>query len=582
MKRFALGAAILVCGLGLQLAEADAAKAQAKAPAPVWPPAKPEAIEAWKDLRFGMFIHWGPVSLTGRELGWSRGRETPIEVYDNLYRKFNPVKFNADEWVNIAKAGGMKYIVLVTKHHDGFCLWDTKYTDHNIMHTPFKRDVVKELAEACRKQGIKFGTYYSVCDWHHPDFPLTGYAGKVRREESNLDAYQQYLLNQIRELIVNYGPLLTIWNDVPQEFKGRGAATIKMVRELQPDILINDRSGDGGDYSTPEQCIGGFQKNRPWESCMTVSANNHWAWGGAKDGVKDLATCLKFLIRAAGGDGNMLLNVGPSPDGEIVAEQRERLKEMGDWLTKYGECIYGTRGGPYKPTKNLACTHKGNAVYLHVLRWEGEKLELPALGRKIVKSELLTGGKVEVKQDERGVAITVAKADQQSIVTVIKLELDGPAAEIVPIRVNKEESTACRLLGGSLVVITASSTLDQNHGVSRAADRDVETRWIAAKEDRGGWLEIESDKDMAIGRAVVIAKQARMQRFALEAFTDNAWCTLVTGDHDAGRVVFDFPPVKARRFRLNLLSSVDSPTIEEFQLLAPGQELPGNFKNLSH
>jgi alpha-L-fucosidase len=358
-----------------------------------------------------------------------------------LYKEFNPTKFNADEWVSIAKAAGMKYMVLTTKHHDGFCLWDTKFTDYNIMNSPFKRDVVKELAAACAKQGIKFGVYYSVCDWHHPDFPLTSPGGKVRREKSNIDAYQQYLLNQIKELMTNYGPMVTLWNDVPQEFKGRGAATIKMVRELQPNIMINNRTGDGGDYGTPEQKIGGFDITKPWESCMTVSAHNHWAWGGDKDGVKDLATCLKFLILASGGDGNMLLNVGPTPEGEIHKDQADRIREMGQWLEKYGESIYATRGGPFKPNKQLASTRKGNTIYLHVLSWPTETLELPALSKKIVSSSLLTGGTVKVEQAANGVKITVAKADQQPINTVIKLELDGAASEIAPIQVGPEEPT---------------------------------------------------------------------------------------------------------------------------------------------
>src|ERR1017187_4511972 len=221
-----------------------------------WPAADAAAVDHWRSLRFGMFIHWGPVSLTGHEIGWSRGAETLVEVYDQLYQQFNPTNFNADEWVNLAKAAGMKYIVLTTKHHDGFCLWDTKLTDYNIMHTPFHRDVVKELAAACRKQGIEFGTYYSVTDWYDQDWPVTSPAGKVKREKSDLDAYEKYLQGQITELIKNYGPLLTIWNDVPAMYGKRGAATIKMVRTLQPDILINNRTGDGGDYDTPEQKLG--------------------------------------------------------------------------------------------------------------------------------------------------------------------------------------------------------------------------------------------------------------------------------------------------------------------------------------
>jgi len=247
-------------------------------------PASPAAIKNWQDARFGMFIHWGPVSLTGQEIGWSRGKQTPIEEYDNLYKQFNPTKFNADEWVAVAKAAGMKYMVLTTKHHDGFCLWHTKQTDYNIMNTPFKRDVVKELAEACKKGGIAFGTYYSTCDWHHPAFPLGSPAGKSRKPNPDLKAYDAYLQAQVTELVKNYGPLFTMWFDVPQSYDGTyGIPMVNMLRKLQPDIMINNRpysvggkgSGIGhqiaiGDYDTPEQKIGGFQIDRPWETCMTI------------------------------------------------------------------------------------------------------------------------------------------------------------------------------------------------------------------------------------------------------------------------------------------------------------------------
>ena len=403
---------------------------------PDWPKADPAAVAHWQSLRFGMFIHWGPVSLTGKEIGWSRGgKGTPIEVYDNLYKEFNPTNFNADEWVAIAKAAGMKYIVLTCKHHDGFCLWDTKETDYNILHTPFHRDAVKELAAACKKQGIEFGAYYSVCDWHHPDFPLTSPGGKVEREKSDLDAYNRYLLAQISELITNYGPLITIWNDVPQKFKGRGAATIKLVRQLQPNILIDNRTGDGGDYDTPEQKIGGFNLDRPWESCMTISSHNAWAWGGDKDGVKPLSTCINMLVLGAGGDGNVLLNVGPRPDGVIDPLQAARIKEVGDWLAKYGESIYGTRGGPYKPGKAFASTRKGNAVYLHLLKPETGRWELPALPAEIKSATLLTGGKITATQQDGKLVVTIPDAELDTLDTLVKLELDRPALEIPAIEV---------------------------------------------------------------------------------------------------------------------------------------------------
>ncbi len=410
-------------------------------PATVWPAANPAALAHWRSLRFGMFIHWGPVSLTEKEIGWSRGKETPVEVYDHLYKKFNPTNFNADAWVSLAKAAGMKYLVLTTKHHDGFCLWDTKFTDYNIMNTPFRRDVVKELAAACRKQGLEFGVYYSVPDWYDPNWPTTSPGGEVKREKSDLDAYEKYLQNQTAELIQNYGPLLTIWNDMPAPYGQRGANTIKLVRQLQPDILINDRSGAGGDYDTPEQRIGKFQLERLWESCMTLSAHDHWAWGGPKDGVKSLAACLDMLIRGAGGDGNILLNVGPRPDGVIDPEQADRLKEVGAWLAKNGESIYGTRGGPWKPTPSLASTRKGNTIYVHVLKWPEGAVKLPNIPAKIISAKLLQGGTAQVHQTESGIEISVAPGQRDATDTIVALQLDGDAMKIPALEVASPVAT---------------------------------------------------------------------------------------------------------------------------------------------
>jgi alpha-L-fucosidase len=352
-----------------------------------------------------------------------------------LYKQFNPTKFNADEWVSLAKATGMKYIVLTTKHHDGFCLFDTKLTDYNIMNTPFHRDVTKELAEACKKQGIAFGAYYSVCDWHNPDFPLTSPAGKTKRDKSDIDAYQKYLLGQVNELVTNYGPLVTIWNDVPQQFKGRGVDEIKLLRELQPDILINDRTGDGGDYATPEQKIPAFNMSKPWESCMTISAHNHWAWGGENDGVKPLSAVVEMLVNCATRDGNMLLNVGPEPTGVINDKQTARLKDMGEWVRTNGESIYGTRGGPWMPTKSVGTTRKDNVVYVHVLNWSADSIKLPAIGKTILSSSLLGGGGVKVDQagKDSEITITVAPGDRKDIDTIVKLTLDGSAMDISPV-----------------------------------------------------------------------------------------------------------------------------------------------------
>jgi alpha-L-fucosidase len=408
---------------------------------------EPGRLQWWQDARFGMFIHWGPVSLKGTEIGWSRGKPVPVAEYDNLYHQFNPSNFNARTWAQIAKAAGMKYLVLTSKHHDGFCLWNTQFTDYNIMNTPFHRDVVKELAAACRQEGIVFCTYHSICDWHHPDYPLGSPGGSSQKPNPNLDRYNEYLKNQLAELIQNYGPLGIMWFDGEWEkpwSAERGADLYQYLLRLQPSLIINNRVGTarkgmagttaagafGGDYDTPEQTIGKFQNDRPWESCITIC--QQWAWK-PNDPMKSLKECLQTLINCAGGDGNLLFNVGPMPTGEIEPRQVERLKEMGVWLKKYGRTIYGTRGGPFKPGTWGASTHQGNRIYLHVFKWPDAGLVLPPIETRIKSGKILTGGKVELKQTSAGLTILVPKQYHRDIATVIELKLDGMASNIAPV-----------------------------------------------------------------------------------------------------------------------------------------------------
>jgi len=402
------------------------------------PGAPPEAVQHWRSLRFGMFIHWGPVSLTGHEIGWSRGRQTPIDEYDRLYKRFNPTKFDADAWAATAKAAGMTYLVITTKHHDGFCLWPSDVTDYDIGETPFGRDVLKELSTACRASGIEFGTYYSVCDWHHPAFPKGSPAGKTTKPTADLDAYDAYLRAQVKELLTRYGPLLVLWFDVPQVYTADyGIPMVKMLRGLQPNIVVNNRAYAArgrkrtvGDFDTPEQRVGRFDRDRPWETCMTIC--RQWAWK-PDDRLKSLEQCIHILARTAGGDGNLLLNVGPMPDGRIEPRQVDRLKEIGQWLKTHGESIYGTRGGPFKPAEWGASTHNGSRIYLHVLKWPGEALRLPAIGPRVTKASVLGGGKAEVEQTDQGLVVRAGEADRQAIDTVIALDLDAPAAGIQPL-----------------------------------------------------------------------------------------------------------------------------------------------------
>ena len=406
-----------------------------------------ERIARWQGMRFGMFIHWGPVSQKGTEIGWSRGAEIREGEYDSLYRTFNPVKFDADEWVSVAKNAGMRYIVLVSKHHDGFCEWDTRYTPYNIMKTPFARDVIGELSTACRRQGLAFGLYYSILDWHHPDYPLGSPGGKSKKPSPDMDRYNRYLKDQLRELVTRYGPFFTFWFDGQWEDPWtyeRGADLYRYVRDLQPGILASNRVGrprkgpegtvseaerNPGDYDTPEQEIGRFNRARPWESCITIC--EQWAWK-PNDTLKSLERCIRTLIECAGGDGNLLLNVGPMPTGEIESRQVARLKEMGAWLAEFGTTIYGTRGGPYKPGAWGASTLKGDKVYLHIFSMPPGGLELPKITRKILGAKLLTGGTVQLSEGER-TFVRVAGKDLKRISTIVELTLDGPAGDINPL-----------------------------------------------------------------------------------------------------------------------------------------------------
>ncbi|MES2995269.1 MAG: alpha-L-fucosidase [Verrucomicrobiota bacterium] len=402
----------------------------------------PEAVKHWQDARFGMFIHWGPVSLKGTEIGWSRGKEVPIEEYDNLYKQFNPTKFNADEWVAIAKAAGMKYLVLTTKHHDGFCLWDSKLTDYDIMSTPFKRDIVKELAAACKKGGIDFGAYYSTCDWRHPAFPLGSPGGNSKNPNPDMDAYDKYLRGQTAELLTHYGPISTLWFDMPQVYTAKwGIPMVAGLRQLQPNVLVNSRAyalpghrnithAPVGDYGTPEKHIGAFNMERPWESCMTLC--EQWAWK-PNDKMKSIKECLQTLIRANGGNGNLLFNVGPMPDGRIEPRQVERLKEMGDWLKTRGESVYGTRGGPWIVTKNIASTRKGDKIYVHLFDFTGDSIALTALPVTVKSARMLNGSAITHESKDGTLRLVIPKDAIDPIDTVIELTIEGNALDLAPL-----------------------------------------------------------------------------------------------------------------------------------------------------
>ncbi len=449
----------------------------------------------WQQARFGLFIHWGPVSLKGTEISWSRANSNPkcpnkgpipVEVYDNLYRQFNPTNFDAGQWVDIAKRAGAKYVVLTAKHCDGFLLWHSQADAYNIAATPFRRDVCAELSKTAHAQGMKLGWYFSPMDWRDPDF----------RTDRNA-VFLGKMQSELRELLGNYGVIDLLWFDFDgQEAVYDQSTTYKLVKSLQPRIVINNRldlSTDQGnrlilstnaDYYTPEQEVGAYDDQRPWESCMTLSSKNQWAWGGPTDGVKSFEDCLKMLVSCAGGDGNLLLNTGPMPTGEIPPDQASRLREIGDWLAKYGESIYGTRGGPFKPGDYGASTRKGNIIYLHVMDWVADSLKLPPIPAKVLRSRLLSGDKAECRQTASGLEIRVAPADRAALDTVIALELDGDALRIPAMNVPGVVSVTTGAKA------TASNVFQKQaaYGPNKAVDGDDETRWATDTGVISAWL----------------------------------------------------------------------------------------------
>jgi alpha-L-fucosidase len=398
-----------------------------------------QALENWRDKRFGMFVHWGPVSLVGTEIGWSRGREIPISTYDSLYLKFNPVDFDADKWISIAKNAGMKYFVITSKHHDGFSLWQSKYTDYDIENTPIKRDLLMEMKEACDRHGIMFGTYYSILDWKHPHY-TTRYHDPRPVEESDMSIYKEFLFNQVGELINDYNTNI-LWFDGQWEASWThemGMELYKYCRDLKDELLINNRVDKGfksmegmtdsifkyaGDFGTPEQRIGEFNTSFPWESCITIG--KQWAWK-PHDDLKTARECIHTLIKTVGGDGNLLLNVGPMPDGRIEPRQVEVLDNIGTWMRINGESIYGTRGGPYLPNYEYASTHKGKTIYVHIMKTTLKELRIPRLaGVKFKSATMLGGGKIKFKEDAGFISFEIPEDLPSTYANVIAIKTNN-------------------------------------------------------------------------------------------------------------------------------------------------------------
>ncbi len=402
------------------------------------------------DARFGMFIHWGLYALPARHEWVKNHEETSNEDYQKYFDHFDPDLYDPREWAQAAKNAGMKYMVLTTKHHEGFCLWDSALTDYKVTNTPIGRDLLREYVDAVREAGLKVGFYHSLIDWHHPDFTIDGVHPQRNHpdrdkldEGKDLGRYREYLHGQVRELLTDYGQIDYLFFDFSYKNKnpdgiaeGKGAEEwgseelLAMVRELQPGIVVNDRLEIPGDFVTPEQ----YQPSGPltnddgtplaWEACQTL--NGSWGYYRDNYNYKSVPMLLGMLIDGVSKDGNLLLNVGPTGRGYIDGVDVKTLEGIGEWMRLHGRSIYGAGASEFTPPQDVRYTQRGDRLYVHVLAWPFGHLHLPDLDGKVEYAQLLN--------DASEIKFRGAKPGQEAVNTTPGSQPAGTLTLDLPVR----------------------------------------------------------------------------------------------------------------------------------------------------
>jgi alpha-L-fucosidase len=400
-----------------------------------------EARKWFQDVKFGLFVHWGVYSVHGRGEWVMNQEKINITDYEKLPPQFNPVRFDPDEWCRMAKNAGMKYITITSKHHDGFAMWDSGVSDYDIIdRTPYKKDVLKMLSDACERHGLTLFFYHSQLDWHHPDYYPRGRTGKDytgRKESGNWNAYLDYMDAQLSELCSNYGKIGGIWFDGmwdKPDVDWRLGKTYSMIHNIRPDIMVGSNHHvtpfPGEDFQMFEKGLPGkdpFSKKGhvsvlPLETCETL--NKSCGYNKTDKEFKSTKELVQYLAKAAGNNANFLLNVGPMPDGSIQPEFRERLAEMGNWVRANGESVYNTRGGPVPPQDWGVTTHRGkNTVYLHLLSETIDRITVPDMVGKVKYARLLNGTVVEFEEASSGTVFRIPEDFRDPYDTVIVVTL---------------------------------------------------------------------------------------------------------------------------------------------------------------
>lgn len=460
----------------------------------------------WREARFGMFIHWGLYSVAAGEFdsrqsdtiaSWLMHKlEVPPPEYEKLLDGFTAECFDPRAWAKLAKEAGMKYAVITTKHHEGFCLFDSAYTDYDVMRTPAKRDLIKEWVEAFREAGLKVGFYYSLIDWHHPHYPVRNDPFHPARnkpeyleQQRDLNVYVAYMHNQVRELMTRYGKIDVLWFDFSYgKMAGatwRADELVRMVRELQPGIIINNRLYEGvenrsGDFLTPEQYVPATGLDYDWETCMTI--NDTWGFKKNDENWKSARTLIRHLADITSKGGNYLLNVGPKPDGTIPEASAHRLREIGRWMHLHGESIYGAGAGPFpRPLPWGRVASKPGRLYLHVFDWPRDGiLIVPGLVSPVQKAYLLSDpGRqpLGVSRGDQAVAVAVPAIAPDAAHNVVVLEIEG-CVQIAP-----EAFLACQSPDGTVILRARDADIHgQTVRYDSQSDRDSIGYWTDSKD----------------------------------------------------------------------------------------------------
>lgn len=467
-------------------------------PQPKTPPVPDAERTRWfRDAKFGIFVHWGPYSVIGRH-EWARHKlQIPQAEYDLFARQFNPVKFNAAEWMNLFRNAGARYVVITSKHHDGFSIYRSGVSNYDMKITAYAGDPLKQLAAAAQRSGLRLGFYHSIMDWKHPDYrPIRSWetAGPEARD-GDLPRYLEDMKGQLRELLSNYGDVASIWFDGEWEHKPEeinADAIYDMIRSLQPNTLINDRlynrrPGNKADFGTPEQFVpatgltGADGKPLLWESCVTINSDS-WGYNKYETEFKTDRDLIRMLIEVASKGGNLLLNIGPRPDGTIQPEFVERLESIGRWLSANGEGIYETTSSPFShlPFHGRA-TVKGSTIFLHVFNWpRNGKIRVPGLQNIVHKAYLLAKPDVALSTSRDGddIVINVPAQAPDEIASVVALQLDG-GPRAVPAYEKPDESGVITLSSASAEI---ESSLGQRMKMENILGHAYLTRWTRPED----------------------------------------------------------------------------------------------------